>query len=156
MSVNQAVDEFNWLLNSFVRDAGVVTDALTVSSDGLLMAHSDSLDREGAQQAAAIVSALVSLGQSTHRCLGFEGLEQIIIAMGEGFLYVTAMGDAGCLAAVTESASDMDNVGYQMGTFVTRAARMLTPALVDDLKASVGSVNVAMSYSSSPLQEEHA
>jgi predicted regulator of Ras-like GTPase activity (Roadblock/LC7/MglB family) len=148
VGVNQVVDEFNWLLNAFVRDAGVVTDALTVSSDGLLMAHSDSLDREGAQQAAAIVSALVSLGQSTHRCLGFDDLEQIIVAMGDGFLYVTAMGGAGCLAAVTETASDMDNVGYQMGTFVSRAARMLTPALIEDLKASVGSANVALSYAS--------
>jgi uncharacterized protein len=146
MTVSTEVDEFNWLLNTFVRDAAVVTDAITVSSDGLLMAHSDSFDREGAEQAAAIVSALVSLGQSTHRCLGFEDLEQIIVAMDDGFLYVTTMGNAGCLAAVTESAFDMDNIGYQMGNFVKRAARMLTPALIDDLKASVGTDNTATSY----------
>jgi predicted regulator of Ras-like GTPase activity (Roadblock/LC7/MglB family) len=85
------------------------------------------------------VSALVSLGQSTHRCLGFGNLEQVIVAMDGGFLYLTAMGDAGCLGAITESAFDMDNVGYQMGTFVKRAERMLSPALIADLKASVGS-----------------
>jgi predicted regulator of Ras-like GTPase activity (Roadblock/LC7/MglB family) len=133
------VDEFNWLLNAFVKDASGVTDAITVSTDGLLMAHSDSLERDGAQQAAAIVSALVSLGQSAHRCLGFEELEQVIVAMDGGFLYLTAMGDAGCLGAITESAFDMDNVGYQMGTFVKKATRMLSPALIEDLKATVAS-----------------
>jgi uncharacterized protein len=139
MSANPQVDEFNWLLNAFVRDAAVVSDALTVSSDGLLMAHSDTLDRDGAQQAAAIVSALVSLGESTQRCLGFDELEQIIVAADDGFLYLTAMGDAGCLGVVTETASDMNTIGYQMGRFVKKASRMLTPVLINDLKASVGS-----------------
>ena len=139
MSTNPQVDEFNWLLNTFVRDAGVVSDALAVSADGLLMAHSDNLDREGAHQAAAIVSGLVSLAHSTIRHLDFEELEQIIVATDHGFVYLTAMGESGCLAAVTESAFDMDNVGYQMGTFVKRAERMLSPALIADLKASVGS-----------------
>jgi uncharacterized protein len=139
MSLNKDVDQFNWLLNAFVKDAGGVSDALTVSVDGLLMAHSDSLDREGAQQAAAIISGLVSLGQSTERCLGFEELDQIIIAMDGGFIYLTAMGEAGCLGAITEAAFDMDNVGYQMGNFVKRATRLLSPELIKDLKVSVGS-----------------
>jgi predicted regulator of Ras-like GTPase activity (Roadblock/LC7/MglB family) len=136
---NQAVDEFNWLLNAFVRDAAVVSDAITVSSDGLLMAHSDSLQRDGAQQGAAIISALVSLGDSASRHLAFGEVEQVIVACGDGFLYVTAMGSAGCLGVITESISDMDNIGYQMGNFVKRASHMLTPAVVDELKASVGS-----------------
>jgi uncharacterized protein len=137
MSTNQDVDEFNWLLNAFVKDAGGVSDALTVSTDGLLLAHSDNLNREGAQQAAAIISGLLSLGHSTHQLLGFEALEQIIVAMDGGFVYLTAMGDAGCLGAVAESSFDMDNIGFQMGNFVKRAKRMLNPTLIDDLKASV-------------------
>jgi uncharacterized protein len=137
MIVNQDVDEFNWLLNGFVTNAGGVTDALTGSSDGLLMAHSDTLDRDGAQQAAAIISGLVSLGEGAQRCLGFDDLEQIIVVTDNGYLYLTAMGDAGCLGALTESVFDMDNIGYQMGTFVQRAKGMLTPALVNDLKANV-------------------
>jgi predicted regulator of Ras-like GTPase activity (Roadblock/LC7/MglB family) len=138
MTTKQDVDEFNWLLNAFVREAGGVSDAITVSTDGLLMAHSDTLDAEGAHQAAAIVSALVSLGHSAQRCLGFEQLEQVIVAMDGGFLYLTAMGEAGCLGAITESSFDMDNIGYQMGTFVKRATRLLSPELIHDLKSSVG------------------
>jgi predicted regulator of Ras-like GTPase activity (Roadblock/LC7/MglB family) len=145
VSTNQ-VDEFNWLLNTFVREAGVVSDALAVSSDGLLMAHSDNLDREGAHQAAAIVSGLVSLAHSTIRHLDFEELEQIIVATDEGFVYLTAMGEAGCLAAVTDTVFDMDNVGYQMGNFVKRAARMLTPTLVNELEAAVDAQLVARTY----------
>jgi predicted regulator of Ras-like GTPase activity (Roadblock/LC7/MglB family) len=146
VSANPQVDEFNWLLNTFVRDAGVVSDALAVSSDGLLMAHSDNLDREGAHQAAAIVSGLVSLAHSTIRQLDFDDLEQIIVATDDGFIYLTAMGDAGCLAAVTDSAFDMDNVGYQMGNFVKRAARMLTPTLVRQLETAVDAQLVEQTY----------
>jgi predicted regulator of Ras-like GTPase activity (Roadblock/LC7/MglB family) len=146
VSANPQVDEFNWLLNTFVRDAGVVSDALAVSSDGLLMAHSDNLDREGAHQAAAIVSGLVSLAHSTIRQLDFDDLEQIIVATDDGFIYLTAMGDAGCLAAVTDSVFDMDNVGYQMGNFVKRAARMLTPALVRELETAVDAQLVEQTY----------
>jgi uncharacterized protein len=145
MIANRDVDEFNWLLNRFVKDAAGVTDAITVSSDGLLLAHSDSLERDGAQQVAAIVSALVSLGQSTYRCLGFGDLEQVIVAMDGGFLYLTTMGHSGCLGAVTESAFDMDNVGYQMGNFIKKATRMLNPALIEDLKVTVGSELTARS-----------
>ena len=146
MSTNPQVDEFNWLLNTFVRDAGVVSDALAVSADGLLMAHSDNLDRDGAHQAAAIVSGLVSLAHSTIRHLGTEELEQIIVATGQGFVYLTAMGEAGCLAAVTESVFDMDNVGYQMANFVRRASGLLTPELVRDLETAVDAQLVEQTY----------
>jgi predicted regulator of Ras-like GTPase activity (Roadblock/LC7/MglB family) len=139
MSLEQ-VTEFNWLLDTFVEQTGGVSDAVAVSSDGLLMARSATLDRDGAQQVAAIISGLVSLGESTQRCLRFEELDQIIVAMEGGFLYVTAMGSAGCLGAITVSSFDMDNVGYQMGRFVERATRMLSPALVEELKTAVAAV----------------
>ena len=137
MSLAAQVAEFNWLLDTFVSGTAGVTDAVAVSSDGLLMAQSDTLGRGGANQVAAIVSALVSLGTSTGQFLGFSPLDQIIVAMDGGYLYVTAMGAAGCLGAITDPSFDMDDVGYQMGRFVERAARMLTPALVTQLKDAV-------------------
>ena len=38
---------FNWLLVNFVRNTDGVRDAVAVSSDGLLIAKSDGLDRDG-------------------------------------------------------------------------------------------------------------
>jgi predicted regulator of Ras-like GTPase activity (Roadblock/LC7/MglB family) len=134
MTVADDAQQFNWMLNNFVKDTAGVTDSVAVSSDGLLMARSNTLDDAGADQVAAIISGFVSLGQGATRCFGFEDLNQIIIAMKGGFLFVTAMGDAGCLGVVATPRCDIGNIGYQMTLLVERAGEMLTPELVDELK----------------------
>ena len=48
MTLSDEARNFNWLLNSFVDQTAGVTDAVAVSSDGLLMAASSSLDRASA------------------------------------------------------------------------------------------------------------
>lgn len=134
MSIGEDAQQFNWMLNNFVKDTAGVTDAVAVSSDGLLMAKSNTLDDAGADQVAAIISGFVSLGQGATRCFGFDDLNQIIIAMKGGYLFVSAMGDAGCLGVVATPRCDIGNVGYQMALLVERAGEMLTPELVDELK----------------------
>jgi predicted regulator of Ras-like GTPase activity (Roadblock/LC7/MglB family) len=134
MSVNDDAQEFNWLLNQFVESTSGVTDAVAVSSDGLLMARSNTLDEAGAHQVAAIISGCVSLGNGATRCFNFEELTQIIIAMKGGYLFVSAMGTSGCLGVVAAPNCDIGNVGYQMALLVERAGKMLTPELVDELK----------------------
>jgi len=134
MSLADDATQFNWMLNNFVKDTSGVSDAVAVSSDGLLMAMSNTLDTAGADQVAAIISGFVSLGQGTTRCFGFDELDQIIVAMRRGFLFVTAMGSAGCLGVVAQPGCDMGNVGYQMSLLVERAGAMLTPELVTELK----------------------
>jgi len=54
MSLTEDATQFNWMLNNFVKDTSGVTDAVAVSSDGLLMAMSNTLDPGGADQVAAI------------------------------------------------------------------------------------------------------
>ena len=61
---------FNWLLTSFVDGTSGVTLAVAVSSDGLLMAMSNSIDRATAEQLSAIIAGMASLGHSTARCFG--------------------------------------------------------------------------------------
>ena len=134
VELSQEAKTFNWLLDSFTSGTAGVLEAIAVSSDGLLMAMSNTLDSAGADQVAAIISGFVSLGQGTTRCFGFGELDQIVVAMRKGFLFVTAMGTAGCLGVVTTPGSDMGNIGYQMSLLVERAGQMLTPELVDELK----------------------
>ena len=137
MSVGDEAGHFNWLLNGFVRDTSGVSDAVAVSSDGLLMARSESLDDAGADQVAAIISGLVSLGEGASRCFGFDELLQIIVAMRDGHMFVSAMGSAGCLGVVATPRADIGNVGYQMALLVERCGEMLTPELVAELKTQV-------------------
>jgi predicted regulator of Ras-like GTPase activity (Roadblock/LC7/MglB family) len=137
LTVHDDATQFNWLLNTFVKETSGVSDAVAVSSDGLLMARSESLDEAGADQVAAIISGFVSLGQGAVRCFAFDDLNQIIIAMKGGYLFVSAMADAGCLGVVATPKCDIGNVGYQMALLVERCGDMLTPELIAELKAQV-------------------
>lgn len=126
--------QFDWLLSSFVAKTAGVVDAVGVSSDGLLMARSDGLGRAGAEQLAAIVSALVSLGQGTARCCGATRLEQVIVEMDGGFLFVAAISDGSVLGVLSRRDCDVGLVGYEMTLLVERAGRLLTPEIVSELK----------------------
>jgi hypothetical protein len=128
---------FNWLLNNFVDSTSGVTSAVAVSSDGLLMAMSTTVDRTTAEQLSAIIAGLGSLGLSTARCFDLGALDQVIISMRQGFLFVSAVSDGSCLGVVSERNCDIGAVGYQMGLLVERAGSILTPALVAELKQAV-------------------
>jgi predicted regulator of Ras-like GTPase activity (Roadblock/LC7/MglB family) len=131
------VRNFNWLLTSFVDSTSGVTDAVAVSSDGLLMAMSSSLERAGAEQLAAIIAALTSLAESTARCFALGGLDQVIVAMDGGYLFVSSVSDGSCLGVLADRRCDVGAVGYQMTLLVERAGAALSPALVAELKESV-------------------
>ena len=137
MTVADDAQQFNWLLNTFVKETSGVSDAVAVSADGLLMARSESLDDAGADQVAAIISGFVSLGQGAVRCFAFNDLNQIIIAMKGGYLFVSAIADGGCLGVVATPKCDIGNVGYQMALLVDRCGEMLDPELINVLKAQV-------------------
>jgi predicted regulator of Ras-like GTPase activity (Roadblock/LC7/MglB family) len=120
------VRNFNWLLSSFVESTSGVTDAVAVSSDGLLMAMSSSLERAGAEQLAAIIAGMTSLAESTARCFALGRLDQVIVAM-----------DGSCLGVLAEKRCDVGAVGYQMTMLVERVGNALSPSLVAELKESV-------------------
>jgi uncharacterized protein len=131
------VRNFNWLLSSFVDGTPGVTDAVAVSSDGLLMAMSSALERAGAEQLAAIIAGMTSLAESTARCFALGRLGQVIIAMDEGYLFVSQVSDGSSLGVVADRRCDVGSVGYQMTLLVERVGAALSPALVAELKESV-------------------
>jgi uncharacterized protein len=134
VSTSDDVRSFNWLLNSFVERTAGVSDAVAVSSDGLLMAMSSSLERAAAEQLSAIISGMVSLGHGASACFGFDGLEQIIVSMQRGYLFVSSISGGSCLGVVAAKGCDIGLVGYQTTLLVERAGAVLTPALISELK----------------------
>ena len=104
MALSESAENFNWLIDDFVAKTAGVTDAIAVSSDGLLIATSRSLAREDAEQVAAIVTGLVSLSDGASRAFGFEGLQQVIVSMKLGFMFVSqiSLGSALGVVAVPE------------------------------------------------------
>jgi predicted regulator of Ras-like GTPase activity (Roadblock/LC7/MglB family) len=125
---------FNWLLGSFVEETAGVTDAVAVSSDGLLIARSSTLDRRESEQLCAIISGCTSLAHAADRAMDGGGIERVIIAMQVGFLFVCAIRDGSCLGVVASRDCDVGSVGYQTTELVARAGQLLTPALREELK----------------------
>ena len=125
---------FNWLLGSFVEETAGVTDAVAVSSDGLLIARSNTLDKRESEQLCAIISGCTSLALAADRAMSGGGIERVIIAMHVGFLFVCAIADGSCLGVVASRECDVGSVGYQTTELVARAGQLLTPALREELK----------------------
>jgi uncharacterized protein len=130
---------FNWLLTSFVDDTAGVTDAVAVSSDGVLIARSNNLDHAEGEQLCAIISGCTSLALAADRAMDGDGLERVIIAMQRGFLFVSAIADGSCLGVVATRDCDVGSVGYQTTDLVARVGQLLTPALREELKALASS-----------------
>ncbi|HEX5995921.1 MAG TPA: roadblock/LC7 domain-containing protein [Jiangellales bacterium] len=122
--------QFNWLLANFVRQTDGVRDAVAVSSDGLLIAGSEGLDRTEADQLAAIVSSMASLARSASRKYDFDGLKLIMIEMKRGFLLVSAISGGSCLGVLADGGCDVGLVGYEISLLAERFGTLLTPALI--------------------------
>ncbi|MFJ8107205.1 roadblock/LC7 domain-containing protein [Streptomyces sp. NPDC096132] len=131
-----AVQNFGWLISEFVRTTDGVTDAVAVSSDGLLMAASDSLARDRADHLAAVVSGITSLAQNAATVHGFHGMKLVMIEMLGGFLMVGRVRDGSCLGVLAAEGCDVGLVGYEMAVLADRAGELLTPQLVRDLHSA--------------------
>lgn len=134
MSVDASTDrhQFNWMLGNFVHQTHGVRDAVAVSSDGLLIASSDGLDRAEADHLAAIVSSMASLARSASRRYEFDGLKLIMIEMRRGFLLVSVIAGGSCLGVVADGDSDLGLVGYEISLLTERFGAILTPALISE------------------------
>jgi uncharacterized protein len=130
---------FNWLLSSFVEETAGVADAVAVSSDGVLIARSSSLNHEEGEQLCAIISGCASLAGAADRALDGDGLERVIIALQDGFLFVSVIADGSCLGVVASRDCDVGSVGYQTAELVARVGELLTPALRQELTDAAAS-----------------
>jgi predicted regulator of Ras-like GTPase activity (Roadblock/LC7/MglB family) len=136
-TLSKEASSFNWLLDNFVTSSAGVCDAVAVSSDGLLMAMSHTLDRAGAERVSAIISGLMGLGRGAARSFGWEPVHQVIVAMDGGYLFVSSISDGSTLGVVAEGGCDIGLVGYQTNLLLEKIGALLTPALIAELRAAV-------------------
>jgi predicted regulator of Ras-like GTPase activity (Roadblock/LC7/MglB family) len=127
----------NWLVENFVRTTPSVAHAAVVSADGLLIAVSERLDRARADQLAAIASGLESLTEGGARLFAAGAVNQTVVEMEKGFLFVMAVGDGSCLAVLAAPSCDAGVIGYEMTMMVTKVGDVLTPQLRAELQAVV-------------------
>lgn len=134
MGVSEDAKNFNWLLVQFVENTDGVQEAIAVSSDGLLLAASAGRQRENVDQFAAIISGLISLTGGAANCFDFDDVEQIIVEMQGGYLFVTTIADGSTLGVVADRDCDIGLIAYEMTLLCRRAGDALTPTLIAELK----------------------
>lgn len=135
--MSQAARNFNWLLNRFADETPGVYHAAAVSIDGLLLAGSTQMTREDAEHLAALSAGLTSLTKGASETFRLDALEQIIIEMKQGFLFVTSISRGSLLGVIAEKSCDIGLVAYEMTMMAQECERVLTPELIAELKNPV-------------------
>lgn len=127
----------NWLVANFVDRVAGVQDAVVVSSDGLPMAVSVGMDRDGADRFAAVASGLIGLAYGAAGRFGGGAVTQVIIEMEHSFLFVTGISDGSSLTVLADASCDVGLVGYEMAVLVERCGSVLTPELRAELQGAL-------------------
>jgi predicted regulator of Ras-like GTPase activity (Roadblock/LC7/MglB family) len=136
-SLSPAASNVSWLVTNFVRQVPGVNEAVVVSSDGLAIAASDGLGREGADRFAAVASGLIGLAFGAAGRFGGGAVTEVIVEMEHAFLFVTGISDGSLLAVVADNDCDVGLVGYEMAVLAQRTGPVLTPALRAELQAAL-------------------
>lgn len=140
--MSQAARDFNWLISGFAGRVAGVSHAVVVSSDGLLVAVSDHLPRDSADQLAAVTSGLVSVVSGAARILDGDEVKQTVVDMGRGFFLVMSIRDGSILAVLATRDADVGVVGYEMAKLVKQAGEALTPVIRAELQEALPPVKV--------------
>lgn len=121
-------EQLDWLLVDFVQGTPGVLHGLVVTRDGLRLAASERMDVGMADRLSAVTSGLVSLAHTVAQAFGAGPMEQTIVEMHGGYLFVTPISAASALALFTDRNCDMGMVGYEMTLLAERVGHVLTPA----------------------------
>ena len=127
----------NWLVSNFVERVPGVREATVVSSDGLLIALSDGLDRSSGDRLAAVSAGLLSIAKGGSTPIGGGRVHEVIVEMDNAMLFVMRVSDTSVLAATTARPCDVGLVGYEMAVLVDKCATALTPGLVSELQTAL-------------------
>ncbi|HET8621398.1 MAG TPA: roadblock/LC7 domain-containing protein [Acidimicrobiales bacterium] len=130
--------DLDWLITSFAERIPGVDSVVVLSTDGLVLALSDGLDKDTADTLAAVTSGLASLTAGAARHMGAGNVNQVIVEMDGGYLFVTTISEGSALAVMCGPDCDIGLIGYEMSMLVARIGQVLTPALRAELSMRPG------------------
>jgi predicted regulator of Ras-like GTPase activity (Roadblock/LC7/MglB family) len=136
-TATEELDNFSWLVDDFVARVAGVAHAIVVSADGLLLASSERLPIDRAEQLAAVSSGLVSLNLGAARCFEAGDVKQTVVEMERGYLFLMSISDGSCLAVLAAPNCDIGLIGYAMTRLVERVGVQLTPEIRSQLHVAM-------------------
>ncbi len=122
------MQDMGWLLSNFADSVAGIAHVVAVSADGLLLASSRDLPADRADQLAAITSGVVSLTDGASRMFNAGTVQQTIIEMDSGYLFLMSISDGSSMAVLAARSCDVGQVGYEMALLVERVGAALVPA----------------------------
>jgi uncharacterized protein len=122
------MQDMGWLLSNFADSVAGIAHVVAVSADGLLLASSRNLPGDRADQLAAITSGVVSLTDGASRMFNAGEVQQTIIEMDSGYLFLMSISDGSSMAVLAARSCDVGQVGYEMALLVERVGAALVPA----------------------------
>ncbi|MBO3739929.1 roadblock/LC7 domain-containing protein [Actinoplanes flavus] len=122
------MQDMGWLLSNFADSVAGIAHVVAVSADGILLASSRDLPPDRADQLAAITSGVVSLTDGASRMFSAGAVQQTIIEMESGYLFLMSISDGSSMAVLAARSCDVGQVGYEMALLVERVGAALSPA----------------------------
>jgi predicted regulator of Ras-like GTPase activity (Roadblock/LC7/MglB family) len=121
----QHQSSLSWLVSEFTKDVPGAAHAVLVSADGLLVAASDGLPRDRADQLSALTSGLSSLTVGAADLFTAGRVVQSVIEMEHGFMLLMSVGDGSNLTVLAAPGCDIGLVGYEMTLLVDRVGKVI-------------------------------
>ncbi len=132
--MNDAPNDLGFLLTNLVTHVPGIREAAVVSSDGLLIALSDTVERETGDRLAAVSAGLLSVARGAGTPMHAGAVHEIIVELERALIVVMGISDGSALAVVATRPCDIGLVAYEMALLTDRAGAALTPQLVAELR----------------------
>ncbi|MCW3841894.1 roadblock/LC7 domain-containing protein [Micromonospora yasonensis] len=118
-------DKLTAALDTLVDRVPGAEYAVVLSSDGLPLGWSRTVEGDQAEQVAGLVSGLHAFGQATARVCGTAVLHQVVVQMSRAFVFVATIRSGAILAVRLRIDADIADMAYEVALFVARAERDL-------------------------------
>ena len=132
--MSDPASDLGFLLTNLVAHVPGIREVAVVSSDGLLIALSDTVDRETGDRLAAVAAGLLSVARGAGTPMGAGAVHEIIVELERALIVVMGISDGSALAVVATRPCDIGLVAYEMALLTDRAGPALTPQLVAELR----------------------
>jgi predicted regulator of Ras-like GTPase activity (Roadblock/LC7/MglB family) len=126
------------MIGDFAAQRTEVVAAVLASSDGLLITASEDVDRNHADELAAIACGLVSIvSGSTARMFGDDKVELATARLSHRVLLIRPVGDGSVIAVIATSDVDVDATGAAMAALTGKIETVLTEEVRQELQSSI-------------------
>ncbi|WP_188188546.1 roadblock/LC7 domain-containing protein [Nonomuraea sp. SYSU D8015] len=129
MSTTDITQTLDWLLENLREKTPGIRHVLVLTRDGLKMCFTGGLERDAADQLAALAAGIQSLSLSASAEFGDgAGAGQAMVEFAGGMLLIVPAGEGAHLAVVADEDGDVGLIAHNMNELVEQIGTYLTAA----------------------------